>query len=181
MSVEELIRATENSPLAEWMRGSVTAMPVTESLHVLAAVTVLGTLLIVDLRLLGLPDAQRALTRISRELLPITWSAFGVSVVTGSLMFTTAAHTYFWNPAFRLKALALLCAGLNMAVFQLVVFRGVAGWDRGAPPPRAARIAGAVSLLLWASVVLLGRWIGFTKGYDFSIPEGVDLGFAAGD
>jgi len=180
MSIEKLLRAIENSTPGEWMRNTVAAMPIVESIHVLAAVTVLGTVLIVDLRLLGLfglPGAPRALTRVSRELLPIAWLAFGAAVVTGSLMFSTSAHTYFFNTAFRLKMLALLCAGINMAAFQLVTFRGVASWDVSALPPRAARVAGAVSLLLWASVVLLGRWIGFTKGYDFSIPDGVDLGF----
>jgi hypothetical protein len=93
-------------------------------------------------------------------------------------MFTTSAHTYFGNAAFQLKALALLAAGLNMVVFQLLTARGIAAWDLGTPP-RAARIAGVLSLLLWAAVVLLGRWIGFTKGYDFTIPPGVDLGFPA--
>jgi hypothetical protein len=93
-------------------------------------------------------------------------------------MFTTSAHTYFGNVAFQLKALALLGAGLNMAVFQLLTARGIGAWDLG-PPPRAARVAGLVSLLLWAAVVLLGRWIGFTKGYDFAIPPGVELEFPA--
>lgn len=180
MTAETLIAAIENSAPAVWMRGVVAAMPVVESIHVLAAVAIFGTLLVVDLRLLGLRDRRRALTRVSEELLPIAWLAFGTAVVTGALMFSTNAHTYFSNTAFRLKMLALLCAGLNMAVFNLVTRRGVAAWDLSGRPPRAARVAGALSLLLWACVVLLGRWIGFTKGYDFSIPDGIDLDFAAG-
>jgi hypothetical protein len=158
------------------MRGTSAAMPVVEATHVLAAVIVLGTVLIVDLRLLTLTDSARALTRVGRETLPLTWAAFALAVVTGALMFTTSAETYFGNVAFRLKALALLGAGLNMALFQLLTARGMAAWDFGTPP-RAARVAGLVSLLTWAAVVLLGRWIGFTKGYDFTIPPGVELGF----
>jgi hypothetical protein len=181
MSADALIGAIESSAPAVWMRGTVPAMPAVESVHVLTAVTVLGVLLIVDLRLLGLRDRPRALTRISAELLPIAWVAFGAAVVTGALMFSTNAHTYFFNAAFRIKLLALVCAGLNMAFFHLVTFRGVAAWRANARPPRAARVAGALSLLLWACVVLLGRWIGFTKGYDFSIPDGVDLDFTLGN
>jgi hypothetical protein len=120
-------------------------------------------------------DSSRAFTRVSRETLPLTWLAFGVSVITGSLMFTTSAHTYFGNTAFQLKALALLGAGLNMALFQLLTARGVTAWNRHRAGPRAARVAGLVSVLLWAAVVLLGRWIGFTKGHDFVIPPGVEL------
>jgi len=151
-------------------------MQVVEATHVLAAVVVLGTVLIVDLRLLGLTDSTRGFTRISRETLPLTWIAFAIAVVTGSLMFTTSAEVYFANPAFRLKAVALLAAGLNMVLFQAVIARGIA--DTGTPP-RAARIAGLLSMLLWAAVVLLGRWIGFTKGYDFTIPPDVDLTIVA--
>ncbi len=134
-----------------------------------------GTVLIVDLRLLALADASRAVTRVSRETLRLTWIAFVVSVITGSLMFTTSPQTYFYNAAFQWKALALLGAGLNMALFQLLTSREIATWNTQRPSS-AARVAGFVSILLWAAVVLLGRWIGFTKGYDFAIPPGVELG-----
>jgi uncharacterized protein DUF6644 len=176
MSVDSILASIRGSAVAEWMRDTNPAMQVVESVHVLAAVMVLGTVLIADARLLGLADARRAFSRIGRETLPLTWSAFALAVVTGSLMFTTSAPTYFYNTAFQLKALALLGAGLNMALFQLLTARGVAAWDSG-ETPRAARVAGLVSLALWAAVVLLGRWIGFTKGYDFTIPPGVELEF----
>jgi uncharacterized protein DUF6644 len=178
MSVDSVLTSIQSSAVAEWMRDTNPAMQIVESTHVLAAVLVLGTVLIADLRLLGVADSRRAFSRVGTETLRLTWAAFALAVVTGSLMFTTSAHTYFGNAAFRLKALALLAAGLNMVVFQLLTARGIAAWDLG-KPPRAARIAGLVSLLLWAAVVLLGRWIGFTKGYDFTIPPGVDLGFPA--
>ena len=122
-------------------------------------------------------EARRPFTRISGETLPLVLLAFAVSAITGVLMFAASAHTYFANTAFRLKALALLAAGLNMALFQLVTARGLADWDQGTSAPRAARLAGLLSIVLWASVVLLGRWIGFTKGYDFAIPPGVDIEF----
>jgi hypothetical protein len=174
MSVQSILESIQSTAIAEWMRTTNPAMQVVEATHVLAAVMVLGTVLIVDLRLLGLADSARALPRVRRETLPLTWAAFCVAVITGSLMFTTSAVTYFGNAAFQLKALALLGAGLNMALFQLITVRRIAAWHVGTSP-RAARIAGLVSLLLWAAVMLLGRWIGFTKGYDFTIPPGVEL------
>jgi hypothetical protein len=180
MNAESILESIESSALADWMRDTNPAMQVIEATHVLAAVLVFGTVLIVDLRLLGFTDARRAFTRIGGELLPMTWAAFAVSVITGSLMFTTSAQAYFGNPAFQWKALALAAAGLNMALFQLVTARGVRAWDLG-KTPGAARLAGLVSVLLWAAVVLLGRWIGFTKGYDFTIPPGVELAFSGLD
>jgi hypothetical protein len=177
MSTQSILEIIQSSALAEWMRATNPAMQVVEATHVLAAVMVFGTVLIVDLRLLGLLDSARAFTRVSRETLPLTWIAFGLAVITGSLMFTTSAATYFGNTAFQWKVLALSAAGLNMALFQLVTARSIAAWDADTSPPRAARVAGLISIFLWAAVVLLGRWIGFTKGYDFTIPPGVELAF----
>jgi hypothetical protein len=177
MSAPALIQHIQASPFGEWMRNSVLAMPFVESTHVLAVALLFGTILVVDLRLIGVLDAGRPVTRLTREMLSLTWAAFAVAVLTGTLMFSANAATYYGNTAFRLKMLALLAAGVNMAVFQLVTFRGIAAWDRGAPP-RAARVAGALSLLLWISVIFLGRWIGFTKGYDFQVPHGINFDFS---
>ncbi len=176
MSTQSFLESLQGSALANWMRYTNGAMPVVEATHVLAAALLFGTVLVVDLRLLALADASRPYTRVSRETLRLTWLAFVVSVITGSLMFTTSPQTYFYNVAFQWKALALLGAGLNMALFQRLTSRSVATWNTQRPP-HAARVAGLVSILLWSAVVLLGRWIGFTKGYDFAIPPGVPLAF----
>jgi hypothetical protein len=170
----------EASGLAEWMRGSLKALPVIESIHVMAVALVFGTIFIVDLRLLGFPDTRRPFTRESGELLRWTWIAFVIAVVTGSLMFVPNASRYVVNTAFGLKMATLLAAGLNMAIFQFTTFRTVARWDAGAPVPLAGRVAGALSILLWTSVIVFGRWIGFTKGYDFSVPEDIDFDFLGG-
>jgi hypothetical protein len=177
MNVTELINAIQASGIAEWMRTSLKAMPLIEAAHVLAAATVFGTILIVDLRLLGIPHVRRAFTRVSDELLTLTWSAFAVAVVTGALMFSANANTYYINTAFRLKMLALLAAGINMLIFQNLTRRSVEQWNQGVPCTRAARVAGLFSILLWTTVIFLARWIGFTKGYDFTVPEDVQFTF----
>jgi hypothetical protein len=178
MDLTSIVASVEGSGLGEWMRSSLKAMPVVEAIHVMAIALVFGTILIVDLRLLGLFDTQRSITRVSDELLRWTWWAFGVAAVTGALMFSANATTYFVNTPFRLKMLALIAAGANMAIFQLVTFKNVAEWDRNAPAPAAARMAAALSITLWTSVIFLGRWVGFTKGYDFEIPDELDFDFS---
>jgi len=177
MDLVAIVDLIQTSALSEWLRTSLKAMPVIEAIHVMAIATVFGTIFIVDLRLLGLPSTQRAFTRVADELLGWTWSAFAAAVVTGALLFAVNAITYFNNAPFRFKMLALLAAGINMAVFHLVTLRGVAAWDKNAPPPPAARVAGLLSIALWVGVIFLGRWIGFTKGYDFSIPDDVEIDF----
>lgn len=175
MTLHDLALAVGNSGVGAWMRSNVHAMPVVEATHVLAAATVLGTVLVVDLRLLGFTDRQRAVTVVSREMLGFTWAGFAVAVITGAMMFAANANTYYGNTAFRLKLLLLAAAGLNMAIFNLGSLRSVAQWDLRQPAPRAARVAAALSVVLWLSVIFVARWIGFTKGYDFAVPDNVDL------
>jgi hypothetical protein len=177
MSLVSVVQSIQDSGIADWMRTSVKAMPIVESIHVLAAATVFGTIFIVDLRLLGFPNTSRPFTRVSHEMLRLTWTAFFTALVTGALMFAANANTYYSNTAFRLKMLALICAGINMLIFQLVTFRGVGTWDTGTRPPTAARVAGTLSILVWLSVIFFARWIGFTKGYDFEVPKDVNFSF----
>ena len=174
-----MVQAIEASGIGEWMRNSVKAMPVVEAVHVMAVAVVFGSILIVDLRLLGFLDRSRPYSRVASELLGWTWAAFGVAVVTGGLMFAANAMTYYENMPFRFKMLALVGAGVNMAVFHFFTARTVNDWDNRVPAPSAARAAGALSILLWTGVIFLGRWIGFTKGYNFDVPDDLDFDFSA--
>lgn len=175
-----IVTSLEGSGLGEWMRSSVRAQPIVEAIHVMAVALVFGSIVIIDLRLLGYLDTRRPFTRVSGELLRWTWAGFGIAVVTGAMMFVPNAGTYLANTPFGLKMAALLGAGVNMAVFQFTTLRTVAAWDANTPVPLTGRVAGALSILLWASVIVFGRWIGFTKGYDFAIPEDMDFDFLGG-
>lgn len=177
MDLPSIVQSIQASGPAEWMRTSVKAMPIVEAIHVLCAATVFGTILIVDLRLLGFPNTRRSFTRISHEMLRVTWAAFSLAVITGALMFAANAETYYGNTAFRFKMLALLIAGVNMALFQLITYRTVGEWDSGVRTPLAGRVAGAASLTIWVTVICLARWIGFTKGYNFDVPTDVNFSF----
>jgi hypothetical protein len=170
--------ALQQSGLSEWMRASLKALPIIESIHVMAVATVYGTILLVDLRLLGLRDVGRPFTRVFKEMVRWTWLGFAVAVVTGSLLFLPNARTYIANTAFALKMVSLVLAGINMAVFEFTTLKSVASWDSAPRSPLGARIAGALSILIWTSVIVFGRWIGFTKGYDFSVPNEEELDFS---
>jgi len=179
VDLSALFEAMQNSSLSEFLRTSLKAMPIVEAIHVMAIATVFGTIALVDLRLLGWPNVQRSFSKLHHELLRWTWLAFGAAVITGVLLLIVNAVTYYRNTAFWLKMLAILLAGINMLVFEAVTAKSVASWDKGVTPPSAARLAGALSIVLWVAVIFFGRWIGFTKGYDFSIPEDVQFDFSA--
>ena len=159
MSLTALWTSIENLPISMYIGGSWW-FPFLESIHVITAAFVLGSILMVDLRLLGLAARVHPIRRITREVIPWTSGACAVSVVSGLGMFITRAGHYAANPAFQLKIGFLILAGINMAVFHLATARGMAQWDRAAATTGASKFAGACSLLVWIGVMLTGRWVG---------------------
>ena len=162
MNVESWLEYISNTPLALAISQGATPFPLLECIHVVAISAVVGTITIVDLRLLGYRSHRRGVRQLIQDVLPYTWGAFALALVAGSLLFISNAPKYAHNTQFQLKLLLIAVAAINMAIFHLTVYRRVGQWDDLVPPPLAARIAGATSLCLWIAVVFLGRWVGFT-------------------
>ena len=162
MSIDALLRWLEATSIATTISENDLLFPWIEAVHVLAITLVVGSILIVDLRLVGWASLDRAAHALMAEALPITWAAFGLAAVTGLLLFASKAVTYGHNFFFLSKLALLTLAGINMAVFHVVAGREVERWGAGVRCPRPARIAGFASLALWIAVVACGRWIGFT-------------------
>lgn len=152
----------QNSPVATFVNTAGATYPIVESLHVIALSLVFGTILIVDLRLLGFASMSRPFTRVAHDLLRVTWAGFALAVVTGVLLFLPNAGSLYLNTPFQIKMVLLLLAGFNMFVFELITARNVGTWDLTSPTPIAARVAGLLSIGLWTAVIVAGRLIGFT-------------------
>lgn len=161
MSDPQWLTRLQDLNLPTQIRESVWMFPTIETVHVFALVLVVGSIMTVDLRLLGLTNKERPFSQVAAEMLPWTWAAFGVAALAGLLMFSSKALTYYANIPFRLKMVCLLLAGINMVLFHWLGVRRLATWDHQRPP-WSARMAGGASLLLWTTIVAAGRWIGFT-------------------
>jgi hypothetical protein len=165
MNLTSLLTTIQSWPLSGAMRGELPGtewlFPIVETLHVVALTIVVGSIAMVDLRLLGIASRESSISRLSYEVLPWTWKAYCAAVVFGTLMFMSKAEVYAGNLQFRLKFVCMALAGINMLVFHFATYRQVARWDTGVPPP-SAKVAGASSLVLWIGVVFFGRWTGFT-------------------
>jgi hypothetical protein len=135
--------------------------PQLESAHVLMVALFLGTAAFNDLRLLGWGLTRVPTAEITGQLLRITRWAFLVMVITGVLIFYSNPVHYWHNVFFRIKLLLLAVAGLNIALFHGRIHRSVSQWGHMALPPRPARVAGLVSLLAWAGIVVAGRLIAY--------------------
>jgi hypothetical protein len=128
---------------------------------VLGLTLVFGTILIIDLRLLGLASTRRPFSAVASDVLKWTWVALVVTVTAGMLMFITNAAGYYHNVYFRAKMALLVVAGVNMLAFELTTRRSIHLWDRSAAAPAAGKAIAALSLVVWIGVIFLGRWVGF--------------------
>ena len=154
------LAAIERLPLALAMRHDLWLYPSVEIVHIIGFVTLVGTIIVFDLRLLGLSKAL-PVRALARHTLPWSIGALLLIVPTGLLMFITHAGDFISNPAFITKMSLLFCAATNAAVFHAGVFRGVASWDSGVATPAAAKIHAMVSLLIWFSVLACGRLLAY--------------------
>jgi len=161
MALEQVLTRLQDLSLPTQIRESDWMFPTIETVHVFALVLVVGTIMTVDLRLLGVANKERPFSQVAAEMLPWTWTAFAIAALAGMLMFSSKALIYYGDIPFRLKMVCLLLAGINMVMFHWLGTRHLEAWDRGRPP-RAAKFAGGASLLLWTTIVAAGRWVGFT-------------------
>ena len=143
------------------IRQSLWLFPAIETIHLLGMAALVGTVTVLDLRLLGWAAQRQRVSEMAARLIPLIWLAFAVQVVTGVLLLSSEAVKIYGNPAFRLKMLLLFLAGLQALFFQTAISRRLPAWDARPSLPFAARIIAVTSLLSWAGIVTAGRFIGF--------------------
>jgi hypothetical protein len=151
----------DQTALGSAIRQSLWLFPAVETVHLLGMAALVATITVLDLRLLGLAARQQPISKLAVRLIPLAWLGFGVQFVTGALLFSSEAVKIYGNPAFRLKMLLLLLAGVQALIFQTFVSGKLTAWDERASMPVTGRLIGLSSILLWAGIVTAGRFIGF--------------------
>jgi hypothetical protein len=157
-------------PALEWLEGlawttaireSVWGYPMIETAHVASIVAFAGLVIMMDLRLVGLAFTHAPLAQIQRRLFP--WQIAGLvpSTATGLLLCCIDPMRYYGNVFFRVKLVLLALAGLNALAFHLKTYRRAERWDEDPQATATARLAGAVSLLLWSATIVSGRLIAY--------------------
>ena len=150
----------ETSAVAQAMRTWLWLYPIVEIAHIVGFVVLVGAAVMFDLRLLGLSPRLPA-SLMARHHLPWARAALLLVVPSGVLMFSAHATEFAANPAFRLKVILLVLAGLNALAFHRGAFRSVDRWDAGSAAPAAARAAAVLSLALWVGVIAAGRLLAY--------------------
>lgn len=150
----------------EWSRASWAGVfvreyawvfPTLESLHFIGMAMLFGVVGLIDLRVLGV--ARGLPLAPLHRFLPFAFVGFGLNLVSGVLFFTSDPAGYAANLAFRPKMLAIVLAGLNALWFRLSVFSHMEKCGAGVDAPPLAKLISALSLLLWITVIVCGRFI----------------------
>ena len=150
----EFFRWLVNSPWSHAMNSYEWVFPVVQSLHFIGFAMSIGTIAMVDFRLLGIGMRRQSPADLAADLALWTQAGIAVMLTTGPLMFSTDAVTYHYNPSFQFK---MICLALAL-LFHFTLHRRAVRPD---VPPTVAKLAGALSLLLWTGVVAGGRMIAF--------------------
>jgi hypothetical protein len=150
-----------NTPGSIALHESIYVYPVIESIHVLTLCLFLGLAAMLDLRLLGITMRETPVSEMADRLLPWTIAGFVVMVISGAFLFYGIPVRTYQNIFFRIKVVLLVLSGVNAFVFHSTVYRKVAEWNLDTVPPIRARLAGGLSLLFWASIVVAGRMIAY--------------------
>jgi hypothetical protein len=142
--------------------------PIVQTFHILSIAAIMGSVVLIDLRVLGLALPSQSPTELVRRLMPWTWSALPVLAVSGLVLVFARPARYLSNPVFGLKFAMLAPAIVLAAVFQRGSAKDAHFWEQSRGRRASARTIAGVSLLLWIGVVLAGRWIAYV---DYLFPE----------
>jgi hypothetical protein len=152
----------ESTALGVMVRESVWGFPILVAIHIIGLSFSAGIVVWFDLRLLGVSMRGVSVSRVYRRLMPWAGLGFVVMFTTGGMLLTGFATSAYHNVYFFAKMTALLLAALNALVYHLNAERRIAQWDRSSSPPLAARMAGIISIALWATVIMAGRMMSYT-------------------
>ncbi len=160
MDTMPLANWIETTPLNSFMLNTPWAFPAAETLHFMGLTLLLGSLLVVDMRGMGMlriiPFKQ------AHKLIPLAIVGFGLNLFTGLLFLFADPRSYFSNLGFWYKMAFIAAAGINALVFELLVYRKVRNGDVAAEDGLTAKVTSALSLVFWFNVLILGRFLPYT-------------------
>jgi hypothetical protein len=120
----------------------------------------IGTVTLLDLRILGVADRRQTIAQLAAQVLPWNWLVFALAIVSGFVLFATDAVNYVPVGLFWLKLVVILLAVLATIIVQ----RGLRTWDQAPVVPASARIIALISLALWVGAILAAVDISYIAG-----------------
>lgn len=162
--LQDVPGAVDGDPSTSWsqtLAGSLHLWALIEGTHVVSLMLFAGTILMVDLRMLGLAFKDVPYSTLNNRILPYTIAGFALVVVTGLVLFYSNPVHYYHNVWFRAKVVFIILAAANIFWFHYRVQKTQAEWDARPKPPAAVKLAAGISLTSWIFVIIFGRLTAF--------------------
>jgi hypothetical protein len=162
MDLAAICKGIQESDIGTSIRESTWTFPIIETTHVIGLAISVGLILITDLRLTGAILRKRPFSELWAQLKPLFTVGFIVMFLSGILLFWSQASKAYESIFFRTKIVLLILAAANALVFEYTSRPTVGEWDTAALPPPQARLAGWISIILWAGIIAAGRTMAYT-------------------
>lgn len=157
----DFCNALSLTPMSMLFQNISWIIPLTQTFHILAIAVVLGSIGLIDLRMLGLAGRSQSISSMTNRLVPGIWVALVVLLITGAVLAIAEPVRSLANPAFQLKMLMLLVVIALTMFLQRAIRRDVAFWELSPQRRLTAKLTAVVSLLLWLGIIFAGRWIAY--------------------
>ncbi len=129
-------------------------------IHYFSLFVLIGTVVLLDLRILGVAARSQGIAQLAETLSPWTWTALTLALISGFSMFATDATDYFPDLVFRIKMTVLALA----IIFTIIVHRSVPSWDKSPVISKGVKTVALISLVLWVGAILAGVEIAAISG-----------------
>jgi uncharacterized membrane protein SirB2 len=151
-SISEALLASPLHTIAVDLLSNVPGLPpILQTVHLLSIAAIMGSVVLIDLRVLGLALPSQDVREMVRRLMPWVWSVLPLLAVSGLMFILATPRRYFANPVFQLKFVMLVPALALAALFHRT----------NLPEGRLARPLAAISMCLWLAIAMAGRWIAY--------------------
>ena len=140
--------------------------PVIQTVHIIAISAIMGSIVLIDLKVLGLALPSQSVPELSKRLLPWTWWALPALLISGAPFIFARPAKYEVNPVFKVKVVLMALAIALTLAFNFTSAHDQAYWERTSGRG-TAKLMALASIVLWVGVVLAGRWIAYA---DYLLP-----------
>ena len=148
-------------PSSIFLRESFFWFPALLTTHVVGMCLFAGLVIMMDLRLLGVGNLRTPFSQVQRRLFPWQVTGMVISATTGATLLYSQPMRYYDNVYFWVKMTMLVLAGVNAMAFHFSTYLSVVKWDTDVKMPSRAKMAAAVSLALWAFIIVSGRLMAY--------------------
>jgi hypothetical protein len=158
-ALTEFVHWLAETPVSHLIRNELWIIPTVQTLHILGIAAVIGSTMLMDLRVLGVAIRGQSLASVVERLSPWLWRALLLLFITGSILVIGEPGRSLVNPLFQIK-MALLVVAI---VLTLLMRAGLAPTLRqgGDSAPATAKMLALILILVWIAIVFAGRWIAY--------------------